>query len=76
MELVRKVEARGTLNAAAKSRQWLHQIFRFGLAQGSVEHNPATDLDVVAAPSKARRHHPHVPLAELPELLKSWTQAG
>ncbi len=70
VELVRKVEARGTLNAAGKIRQWLHQIFRYGLAKGAVEHNPATDLDVVAAPPRPRRHHPHVPLAELPELLE------
>jgi integrase len=69
VELVRKVEARGTLNAAGKIRQWLHQIFRFGLASGVVEANPATDLDVVAAPPKATRHHPHVAFAELPELL-------
>lgn len=69
VELVRKVEARGTLNAAGKIRQWLHQIFRFGLASGVVEANPATDLNVVAAPPKATRHHPHVAFAELPELL-------
>ena len=69
VELVRKVEARGTLNAAGKIRQWLHQIFRYGLASGAVDNNPATDLDVVAAPAKAPRHHPHVSFAELPELL-------
>jgi integrase len=69
VELVRKVEARGTLNAAGKIRQWLHQIFRYGLATGVVDANPATDLDVVAAPAKATRHHPHVTFAELPELL-------
>lgn len=69
VELVRKVEARGTLNAAGKIRQWLHQIFRFGLAKGVVDANPATDLSVVAAPPKAARHHPHVTFAELPELL-------
>ncbi|MCP1466739.1 integrase arm-type DNA-binding domain-containing protein [Pseudomonas sp. S3E17] len=69
VELVRKVEARGTLNAAGKIRQWLHQIFRYGLAKGVVDANPATDLSVVAAPPKAARHHPHVTYAELPELL-------
>jgi integrase len=69
VELVRKVEARGTLNAAGKIRQWLHQIFRYGLAKGVVDANPATDLSVVAAPPKAARHHPHVTFAELPELL-------
>lgn len=70
VELVRKVEARGTLNAAGKIRQWLHQIYRYALAKGVVESNPATDLDVVAAPAKATRHHPHVTFAELPELLE------
>ena len=70
VDLVRKVESRGTLNAAGKIRQWLHQIFRYGLARGVVENNPATDLDVVAAPPKAARHHPHVPFAELPKLLE------
>ena len=69
VELVRKVEARGTLNAAGKIRQWLHQIFRYGLAKGVVDANPATDLSVVAAPPKAARHHPHVTFSELPELL-------
>ncbi|WP_439854033.1 tyrosine-type recombinase/integrase [Pseudomonas yamanorum] len=69
VELVRKVEARGTLNAAGKIRQWLHQIFRYGLAKGVVDANPATDLSVVAAAPKAARHHPHVTFAELPELL-------
>lgn len=70
VDLVRKVEARGTLNAAGKIRQWLHQIFRFALARGVVESNPATDLDVVAAPAKAAQHHPHIPFSELPELLE------
>jgi integrase len=69
VELVRTVEARGTLNAAGKIRQWLHQIFRYGLARGVVDANPATDLSVVAAPAKAARHHPHVTFAELPGLL-------
>ncbi|MEB0129720.1 integrase arm-type DNA-binding domain-containing protein [Pseudomonas sp. CCI2.4] len=69
VELVRKVESRGTLNAAGKIRQWLHQIFRYGLAKGVVDANPATDLSVVAAQAKAARHHPHVPFAELPDLL-------
>ncbi|MFG0721892.1 tyrosine-type recombinase/integrase [Pseudomonas sp. GLN_6] len=67
--LIRKIESRGAHNVAKKARQWLSQIFRFGLAQGIVEANPATDLDVIAAHAPATRHHPHVTFAELPELL-------
>ncbi len=70
VELVRRVEKRGAMNAAGKIRQWLHQVFRFGLAKGVIEINPATDLDVVAAPRGATRHHPHVSFAELPALLE------
>ncbi|EPM65623.1 integrase family protein, partial [Pseudomonas syringae pv. actinidiae ICMP 18886] len=48
VELVRKIEKREAFNVARKVRQWLSQIFRFGLAKGVVPGNPATDLDVVA----------------------------
>lgn len=71
VDLVRKVEARGTLNAAGKIRQWLNQVFRYGLAKGVVETNPATDLDVIAAHSPPAKHHPFVPFEQLPELLAS-----
>lgn len=76
VELVRKVEARGTLNAAGKIRQWLHQIFRYGLAKGVVDVNPATDLSVVAAPQRAAQHHPHIAFGELPELLSKCEAAN
>ncbi len=69
VELIRRIEDRGAHNVAKKCRQWLSQIFRYGLAKGSVDSNPATDLDVVAAHAPATRHHPHVTFAELPELL-------
>jgi integrase len=69
--LVREIESRGALNVAKKTRQWLNQIFRFGLAKGAVDVNPATDLDVVAALPPRTRHHPHVTFAELPALLSA-----
>lgn len=67
--LLRKIESRGAYNVAKKTRQWLSQIFRFGLAKGAIDNNPATDLDVVAAHAPRTKHHPHVTFAELPELL-------
>lgn len=67
---MRKIEQREAFNVARKVRQWLSQIFRFGLAKGVVPGNPATDLDVVAAHAPHTRHHPHVSEGELPELLE------
>lgn len=76
VELIRKIESRGAHNVAKKTRQWLNQIFRYGLARGVIEHNPATDLDVIAALPLATKHHPHVSFAELPELLNKVEAAG
>jgi integrase len=70
VDLLRKIESRQAFNVAKKTRQWLSQIFRFGLAKGAVEGNPATDLNVVAAHAPRSQHHPHVTFSELPELLK------
>jgi integrase len=70
VDLLRKIESRGVLNVAKKIRQWLSQIFRFGLARGVVDINPATDLDVVARHAPRPTHYPHVSFNELPELLE------
>ncbi|RON42967.1 tyrosine-type recombinase/integrase [Pseudomonas frederiksbergensis] len=67
---ISKIEKRGALNVAKKCRQWLNQIFRYALAKGLLNYNPATDLDVVAAHAPATKHHPFIPFTELPNLLR------
>jgi len=55
---IRKVEARGSLHVAEKVRTWLNQIFRFAIAEGLLEINPAADLDIVAAVQPPVKHNP------------------
>lgn len=73
--VLRKIEARQAFNVAAKCRQWLNQIFRYALASGLIESNPATDLDVVAAAAPKTKHHPHVSFDVLPDVLKAVDEA-
>lgn len=73
VDFLRRIESRETFDVAKKCRQWLNQIFRFGLAKGVLHINPATDLDVVAAQGPTVKHHPFVPMAELPALLTALT---
>ena len=68
---VRRIEQRGALDVAKKCRTWLNQIFRFAIAEGLTESNPASDLDIMAAPAPAPQHNPHLKLNELPELLRA-----
>ena len=55
---VRRVEKRGALNVAEKIRTWLNQIFRFAIAEGLLEMNPAANLDIVAAVQPPVKHNP------------------
>jgi len=52
------VEKRGALNVAEKIRTWLNQIFRFAIAEGLLEMNPAANLDIVAAVQPPVKHNP------------------
>jgi len=66
----RQIEARGALNIAKKVRGWLNEMFRFAVAEGEIEFNPAADLNVVAEPEPPVQHHPFLRRDELPEFLR------
>lgn len=66
-----RIERRGAYDAAKKSRQYLGGIFRHALSQEIIEVNHATDLDAMATRAPAVRHHAHLPLSELPGLLRA-----
>lgn len=67
---LRSIEKRGALNVARKCRTWLNEIFRFGIASGYMEVNPAADLDIVAAKEPPEKHNPMLRLSELKEFLQ------
>lgn len=69
LSAVRRVEKRGALNVAEKCRTWLNQIFRYAIAEGVVEVNPASDLDIVAAPQPPVKHNPILREDGLPTFL-------
>ncbi|HEV7491707.1 MAG TPA: integrase arm-type DNA-binding domain-containing protein, partial [Rhodanobacteraceae bacterium] len=74
MELVAVVEAiekRSAFNVAKKTRQWLNQIFRFAVARGLTDNNPAQNLFAVAAPAPESKRMAHLTLDELPDFLRA-----
>lgn len=68
--VVRRIEGRGALVSAGKCRTWLNHIFRYAMAEGMIDVNPASDLDIVAEAPPPVRHNPHLQLSELPRFLK------
>lgn len=71
LKILRKIEARGALNVAEKVRTWLSQIFRHAIAEGHIQLNPASDLDVVALPVPKPRHNPALRLSEVPDFIEA-----
>lgn len=76
LRTMRKVEKRGALNVARKCRTWLNEIFRYGMAEGLLEVNPASDLDIVSIPEPPVQHHPFLRRHELKEFLLTLRDAG
>lgn len=68
---LRRVEGRGALNSARKCRSWLNEIFRFAIAEGYIELNPAADLDIVAEQEPPVQHNPILRGPELGSFLKT-----
>ncbi|GAB1391036.1 tyrosine-type recombinase/integrase [Rubrivivax sp.] len=54
LEVLRKVQARGATYSAHALREYAGQVFRFGVATGRCERNPAADLCGALKPYTAR----------------------
>lgn len=71
LEILERIEKRGATSVAKKVRSWFSQMFRYAVVKlPGLEHNPATDLDVVAMPAPPVRHNPFLRMPELPEFLR------
>jgi len=69
LALLRKVEARGTLETAHKVGRACGQVFRYGIASGRCERNPAADLRGALKARPKPKHMAALPASELPSFL-------
>lgn len=70
LKTVRSIEGRGALHVAEKCRGWLNEIFRYAIAEGVSEINPAADIDIVAAVQPPVQHNPYLKREEVGEFLQ------
>ncbi|HDU9747552.1 DUF4102 domain-containing protein [Klebsiella pneumoniae] len=69
IDLLKRIEEKGLLEVASRTRQHLSNIMRHAVHQGLIDTNPAANLGGVTTPP-VRRHYPALPLERLPELLE------
>lgn len=70
-EIVERIEKRGALNVAKKTRQWLNAIFQFAVAKGLASTNPAEHLSSIAALAPESKSMAHLSIDELPAFLRA-----
>ena len=72
VRMVKSIEKRGALDIAKRAYQTTSQVFRYAIAHGYAERNPAADVkpgDVITA--RKRTNYARIDAKELPQLLRS-----
>lgn len=69
--LIRKIEARGAITSAVKTRQWIGQVFKYAIAIGVTESNPTAEMHAVTEKIDTYKHRPFVDFAEMPKIMKA-----
>jgi integrase len=71
LAMAKKIEQRGALDIAKRALQTTGQVFRYAVAHGIVERNPAADVRPGdALKPRKKTHYARVDAKELPELLR------
>lgn len=70
LRVLRKIEARGAIETAHRVKDACGQVFRYGIAAGYCERNPAADLRDALQPVPARHHAAIVDPKQGGELLR------
>ena len=70
LEVLRKIEARGAHEMAARVRALCSQVFRYGISCGMCSRDAAADLRGALTPPKSA-HMPVIPPEEFPALLQA-----
>ncbi|MGP3790480.1 tyrosine-type recombinase/integrase [Pseudomonas sp. B392_1p] len=72
LDIIAKVEKRGSLSVAEKLRTWLSQLLTYAtVAIPNMGENPAKDLDVVAIPLPPVENNPFLRMNALPMMLQT-----
>jgi integrase len=70
LALLRKIEARGTVETAHKVARACGQVFRYGIAAGRCERNPAADLRGALKARPKPKHMASLSASDLPDFLR------
>ncbi len=72
LDILRAIEARGTLEIRSRVLQRVRTVFSFAIGSGRARHNPAAGIGrEVLAPAPKVKHSPALDSSEMPEFLRA-----
>jgi integrase len=72
LDILRAIEARGTLEVRSRVLQRVRTVFSFAIGSGRARHNPAAGIGrEVLAPAPKVKHMPALESSEMPEFLRA-----
>lgn len=71
ISMIRRIEKRGSLTTAVKTRQRLGQIFKYAIATGIIETNPTAEMHAVTQRIGPHKHFPFLPFDQLQDTLST-----
>jgi integrase len=60
LSVVQRCERRGAVETARRIRQIMSQVFRYAIASGRAERDPAADIKGAIPPAQRVKHHPSI----------------
>ena len=70
LTMLRKVEDRGAIEVAKRLKQSVSSVFKFAIAEGLIEHNPAAEIGAALKPTPRVRHMATIKASEAHELVR------
>lgn len=70
LSVVQRVEKRGALEMARRVLEAISSVLKYAAATGRIQSNPADGLSEYLQDRPPVKHHPHVDITSLPELLR------
>ncbi|MDG9783889.1 tyrosine-type recombinase/integrase [Metapseudomonas otitidis] len=73
--IIRRIERRGSITTAVKTRQWAGQVFRYAIAIGDITANPTAEMHAVTEKIVTKAHRPFVAASQLSDVMDKLRQA-
>lgn len=69
--LIRRIEGRGTITSAVKTRQWMGQVFKYAVAIGVLDASPSAEMHAITKKMEPFKPRPFTSFSEAKDIIRA-----